>query len=94
MRKFKQAKSHIKYTSQDTVGFIFKASRRFWIVHETVANDSVRYIHMFAPQIIYILEQISNATVFNLKYFRSDISYQAYFSYVSFWGYMYEVSFR
>ena len=30
-----------------------------------------------------ILEQISNATVFNFKYFSSDISYQAYFSYVS-----------
>ena len=30
-----------------------------------------------------ILEQISNATVFNFKYFSSNISYQAYFSYVS-----------
>ena len=39
-----------------------------------------------------ILEQISNTTVFNFKYFCSDISYQAYFSYVSVWGY--EVSFR
>ena len=40
----------------------------------------------------HTLEQISNATVFNFKYFSSDISYQAYFSYVSVWGY--EVSFR
>ena len=41
---------------------------------------------------LHILEQISKATVFNFKYFSSDISYQAYFSYVSVWGY--EVSFR
>ena len=34
-----------------------------------------------------MLEQISNATVFNFKYFNSDISYQAYFSYVSVWRY-------
>ena len=27
-------------------------------------------------------EKISNATFFNFKYFSSDISYQAYFSYV------------
>ena len=33
-----------------------------------------------------------NATVFNFKYINSDISYQAYFSYVSVWGY--QVSFR
>ena len=32
---------------------------------------------------ISILEQISNARVFNFKYFSSDISYQAYFSYVN-----------
>ena len=35
---------------------------------------------------MYILEQISNATDCNFKYFSSDISYQAYFSYVSAWG--------
>ena len=28
-------------------------------------------------------EQISNATVFNFKYFGNDIIYQEYFSYVS-----------
>ena len=39
-----------------------------------------------------ILEQISKATVFNFKYFSSDISYQAYIWYVSVCGY--EVSFR
>ena len=27
----------------------------------------------------YILEQISNATVFNFRYFSSDVSYQAFF---------------
>ena len=41
---------------------------------------------------IHVLEQIFNAAVFNFKYFSSDISYQAYFSYVSVWGY--DVSFR
>ena len=35
----------------------------------------------------FILEQISNATVFNFKYFSSDISYQAYFLCVSVGGY-------
>ena len=36
---------------------------------------------------IRILEQISNSTVLNFKYISSDISYQAYFSYESVWGY-------
>ena len=57
-----------------------------------------QYFHVYnraSEETLYILcvnEQISNAVVFNFKYISSDINYQAYFSYLSGWGY--EVSFR
>ena len=46
-----------------------------------------RQVYICSLTSVCILEQISNAAVFNFKYFSSDISYQAYFSYVSVWGY-------
>ena len=42
---------------------------------------------MFSRDDAHMLKQISNATDFNFKHFSSDISYQAYFSYVSVCGY-------
>ena len=58
----------------------------------TVISPYFDHVSVISVTHGYILEQISNATLFNFKYFSSGINYQAYSSYVSAWGY--EVSFR
>ena len=56
-------------------------------MHLIIKRKSI--INVLIKKLSYILEQISNASVLNFKYFNSDISY---FSYVSVLGY--EISFR
>ena len=59
--------------------------------HRNGLDIQYMYIIMYSF-ILSLLKQIPNATIFNCKYFSSDVSYQAYFLFVSVWGN--EVSFR